>query len=224
MKAGIAIRIGVATCLAALGIGVQAAEPARVDLLIRNATIYDGSGGRPFKGDIAVSKRRVVAISAKLDNTRADQVVDARGLAAAPGFINTLSHAGDALIHDGRALSDIKQGITLELMGEGESYGPMSPAMRKEWLKRQGDIRYDITWNTLGEFLDFLTKKGVSVNVASFVGAGNVRVHEQGYVDRPPTAKRRACRTRFAGSRACPRRTGSCVTAAAWMRGATRTS
>jgi N-acyl-D-amino-acid deacylase len=162
--------------------------PTHVELLIRNVVIYDGSGGEPFKGDIAISRRRVVAIGAQLQKTTADRTVDAHGLAAAPGFINVLSHAGDTLIYDGRGMSDIKQGITLELMGEGESYGPLTDAMRAESVQLQSDIHYDITWSTLGEFLDFLAKKGTSINIASFVGAATVRAHEIGLVDRAPTA------------------------------------
>jgi N-acyl-D-amino-acid deacylase len=179
----------IAASAIALGVtaAASAAAPAHVELLIRNAVIYDGSGGTPFKGDIAVSKRRIVAIGAQLNSVAADRVVDARGLAAAPGFINTLSHTGDTLMYDGRGMSDIKQGITLELVGEGESYGPLTQAMQAERRKSQSDIYYDITWSTLGEFLDFLAKKGISPNIASFVGAATVRTHEIGLVDRAPT-------------------------------------
>jgi N-acyl-D-amino-acid deacylase len=144
-------------------------------------------GGEPVRGDIAVSDGRVVAVGSELQDYAADQVVDAHGLAVAPGFINTLSWAKDTLIADGRAMSDIKQGVTLELFGEGNSYGPLSPVTREEMLKGQGDIRFDITWTTLGEYLDSLVKKGVSVNVASFVGAATVRSHELGFANRAPT-------------------------------------
>jgi len=164
-----------------------AAGTVHADVLIRNGTIHDGTGAEPFHGDVAVSAGRVVAMGANLEGYVATQTLDAQGLAIAPGFINVLSWAPDSLIQDGRGLSDIKQGVTLEIFGEGESYGPLSEASKAEMLKTQGDIRYDITWQTLGEFLDFLVNKGVSVNVASFVGAATVRTHELGYVDRAPT-------------------------------------
>jgi N-acyl-D-amino-acid deacylase len=160
-----------------------------VQLLIRSGVIYDGSGGDPVRGDLAVNDGRVAAVGTNLQGYTADQVVDARGLAVAPGFINTLSWSTDSLIEDGRGLSDIKQGVTLELFGEGDSYGPLTPATREEMVKRQTDIHYEIPWTTLGEYLDFLVKKGVSVNVASFVGAATVRTHELGFANRAPTAE-----------------------------------
>ena len=170
-------------CLGLVG-AVSAAE--QVDLLIENGVIYDGSGGNPVKGSVAVRDGRVLAVG-KLTDYRAKQTLDAKGLAVAPGFINTLSWATESLIHDGRAMSDIKQGVTLEIFGEGTSMGPVNATIKDEMLKTQGDIRYDITWNTLGEYLDFLTGKGVSPNVASFIGAATVRQHEIGYANRAPT-------------------------------------
>lgn len=163
---------------------VLAAE--RVDLIIHDGVIYDGSGGDPIKGDVAVRAGRVVAVG-QLDDYQATQKLDARGLAVAPGFINTLSWAVESLIHDGRAMSDIKQGVTLEIFGEGNSMGPVNEAIRQEMLKTQTDIRYDIEWTTLGEYLDYLVKRGVSPNVASFVGATTVREHEIGFENRAPT-------------------------------------
>ena len=158
----------------------------QVDLLIHNGVIYDGSGGDPIKGDVAVRGDRVVAVG-QLQDYHAQRKVDAKGLAVAPGFINTLSWATESLIHDGRAMSDIKQGVTLEIFGEGTSMGPVNDVIRKEMLKTQTDIRYDITWTTLGEYLEFLTRKGVSPNVASFVGAATVREYVVGYENRAPT-------------------------------------
>lgn len=172
--------------LAALAGSAGAAE--RVDLLIRNGTIYDGRGAEPVRGDVAVRDGRVVATGALRDYT-ADREVNAGGLAVAPGFINTLSWATESLIHDGRGMSDIKQGVTLEIFGEGNSYGPVNDRVREEMIKTQADIRYDITWQTLGEYLEFLVRKGVSPNVASFVGATTVRAYEVGFDDRPPTAE-----------------------------------
>jgi N-acyl-D-amino-acid deacylase len=157
------------------------------DLLIVSGDIYDGSGGDPYVADVAISGDRIVAIGEDLGSAR--QTIDAAGLAVAPGFINMLSWATESLIEDGRSQSDIRQGVTLEVMGEGWSMGPFSEAMKEEERARQGDIRYDITWTSLGEYLQFLEDKGVATNVASFVGATTVRVHELGYEDRPPTGE-----------------------------------
>ena len=170
--------------LTTLAGGASAAE--RVDLLIRNGVIYDGRGGEPFRGDVAVKAGRVVASGTLRDYT-ADREVNANGLAVAPGFINTLSWAVESLIYDGRGMSDIKQGVTLEIFGEGNSMGPVNDRIREEMIKTQGDIRYDVTWKTLGDYLDFLVKKGVSPNVASFIGATTVREYVVGYDDVAPT-------------------------------------
>ena len=178
--------IVIAKIVLALCLVGAASAAEQVDLLIDNGIIYDGSGGNPVKGSVAVRNGRVVAVG-KLTDYRGRQTVDARGLAVAPGFINTLSWATESLIHDGRAMSDIKQGVTLEIFGEGTSMGPVNATIREEMLKTQGDIRYDITWTTLGEYLEFLVKKGVSPNVASFIGAATVRQHEIGFANRAPT-------------------------------------
>lgn len=180
---GLQVALGLALlCLTSL-----AGCAETVDLVIRDGVIYDGSGGAPVRGDIAVRDGRVVA-SGALAEYSGKQEVNAGGRAVAPGFINMLSWATDSLIYDGRAMSDIKQGVTLEIFGEGNSYGPVNAQIREEMLKTQGDIRYDITWTTLGEYLEFLVNKGVSPNVASFVGATTVRSHELGFEDRAPTA------------------------------------
>jgi N-acyl-D-amino-acid deacylase len=174
-----------------IGSGAMAANesrnPREADLLIRDGMIYDGRGGAPYKGDIAVADGRIVA-TGQLDGYSSPQTLDAHGLAVAPGFINMLSWALDSLIYDGRGSSDLEQGVTLEVCGEGDSFGPLSATSKAEMLKTQTDIHYDITWNTLGEFLDQLVAKGISPNVASFVGAATVRVHELGYANRAPTA------------------------------------
>lgn len=157
------------------------------DCIIRNGLIYDGSGSGPREGDVAITGERIVAIGpAGADRGKLE--IDAGGLAVAPGFINMLSWAGDDLLVDGRSQSDIRQGVTLEVMGEGTSMGPWTDAMKAYDREQQGDIKYDIAWTTLGEYLEHLTRRGVSCNVASFVGATTVRVHEIGYADRPPTA------------------------------------
>ena len=159
---------------------------ADYDLLIRNGTIYDGCGRPPVAGDIAVNGETIAAIG-QLRGSRGRAELDARGLAVAPGFINMLSWANRSLIEDGRSQSDIRQGVTLEVLGEGSSMGPLNDTMKRQMREQQGDIKYGIEWTTLGEYLDHLVKRGVSCNVASFVGATTVRVHEIGYADRPPT-------------------------------------
>lgn len=155
------------------------------DVVIRNGTLYDGRGGRPAVGDVALMGDRIAGIG--LVGGRGRVEVDAAGLAVAPGFINMLSWATEALLVDGRSQSDIRQGVTLEIFGEGWSMGPLTDAMKRENRERQGDIKYDIAWTTLGEYLDHLVARGVSCNVASFVGATTVRIHVVGYDDRPAT-------------------------------------
>jgi N-acyl-D-amino-acid deacylase len=160
-------------------------EPA-YDVVIRNGTIYDGSGRLPFRGDLAMNGDTIAAVGERVSGSgRVD--IDADGLAVAPGFINMLSWATESLIHDGRSQSDVRQGVTLEVFGEGESMGPLNDAMKRKLRERQHDITYDIEWTTLGEYLSFLERRGISPNVASFVGATTVRIHELGYEDRAPT-------------------------------------
>jgi N-acyl-D-amino-acid deacylase len=161
-------------------------SPTQYDLLIRNGTIYDGSGGPPISGDLAVRGQTIAAIGA-LSAARGQSELDARGMAVAPGFINMLSWANRSLIEDGRSQSDIRQGVTLEVMGEGTSMGPLTETMKRHLKEQQGDIKYDIEWTTLDEYLQHLVRRGISCNVASFVGATTARVHEIGYTDRPPT-------------------------------------
>ena len=175
-------------CLSLIALlGLSAASPAAdYDLVIRNGTLYDGSGNTPVVGDIAIQGDTIAAIG-KVRDARGRTEIDAAGLAVAPGFINMLSWANESLIHDGRSQSDIRQGVTLEIMGEGESMGPLDRRMKKEMREAQADIKFDIKWTTLGGYLDYLVQRGVSCNVASFVGATTVRIHEVGYADRPPT-------------------------------------
>jgi N-acyl-D-amino-acid deacylase len=155
------------------------------DLLIRGGTIYDGTGGAPVEGDVAVVGDRIAAVGALRGACGHDEV-DARGLAVAPGFVNVLSWASDSLLEDGRAQSDVRQGVTLEVLGEGWSMGPLTDEM-KEQLAAESLLPIDVEWTTLGEYLDHLVHRGVSPNVASFVGATTVREHVLGQVDRPPT-------------------------------------
>jgi N-acyl-D-amino-acid deacylase len=155
------------------------------DLLIRAGTIYDGQGGAPFDGDVAILGDRIVAVG-RLDDWRGRDELDARGLAVAPGFVNMLSWATESLLVDGRAQSDVRQGVTLEVMGEGSSMGPLTEAMKEE-LAAQSLVGLQPEWTTLGEFLEHLVRRGVAPNVASFIGAATVREHELGAEDRAPT-------------------------------------
>jgi N-acyl-D-amino-acid deacylase len=177
-------------CLAPFALAiltVSGCQPvARYDLILRGGTIYDGTGSPGVVGDVAVSGDRIAALG-DLGRAKGDAEVDVKGLAVAPGFINMLSWAVATLIHDGRSQGDIRQGVTLEVFGEGESMGPWNEEMKRINLAQQDSIRYDIEWTTLGEYLDFLVKKGIAPNVASFVGATTVRIHELGYQNRPPT-------------------------------------
>jgi len=156
------------------------------DTLLRGGIIYNGSGGSPFVADVAIAGDSIVAIGPSLPG-RARHEIDVEGLAVAPGFINMLSWANESLIEDGRSQSDIRQGVTLEVMGEGESMGPLTDTMKTVMRSLQGDIVYPITWTTLGGYLDFLAAKGISTNVASFVGAATVRECVLGWDNRPPT-------------------------------------
>jgi len=148
--------------------------------------VYDGSGGEAIRGDVAIRGDRIAAVGKV--NGRGTTEIDAHGLAVAPGFINVMSQAQESLIADGRGMSDIKQGVTLEVFGEGESMGPLSPAMKDEIKRYQTDIKYEVGWTTLGEYLEWLTRRGVSPNVASFIGAATPRIYVLGRANRAPTA------------------------------------
>ena len=161
-------------------------DAAAYDVVIRGGTIYDGSGNAPVVGDVAISRDTIAAIGS-LPDAQGRTEIDARGLAVAPGFINMLSWANESLLEDPRSMSDIVQGVTLEVFGEGESMGPLNDQMKQTMTELQGDIEYDIEWTTLGEYLEYLEQRGVSPNVASFIGATTLRIHELGYADRPPT-------------------------------------
>ena len=169
---------------AAMVCTAAAPRPA-YDVIIRGGTIYDGTGAAPVAGDVAIKGDRIVKVG-RVTGT-AKRTVDARGLAVAPGFINMLSWATESLIADGRSMGDIKQGVTLEVMGEGDSMGPLTPAMKADALKRQGDIKFPIGWTSLRQYQDRLVAKGISPNIASFIGATTVRIHELGEGDVDPT-------------------------------------
>ncbi len=156
------------------------------DVILRHGTVYDGTGTAPMVADVAIAGDTIAAIG-DLSAASGRVEIDVSGMAVAPGFINMLSWATASLIEDGRSQSDIRQGVTLEVFGEGWSMGPWTEAMKLEDLEQQGDITYDITWTTLGEYLEMLERRGVSPNVASFIGATTVRIHELGYQNRAPT-------------------------------------
>ena len=186
--------LSIATLIAA----AACADEANYDVLISGGTVYDGSGAAPFVGDVAINGDRVVAVG-DLSAATAESVVDATGLAVSPGFVNMLSWATESLIVDGRSQGDLRQGVTLEVFGEGNSLGPMNAAMKEEWLETFVDYvgseqraaellggAVEVPWTTLGDYLEFLETKGISTNVASFLGATTTRIHELGYADRAP--------------------------------------
>lgn len=180
-----------AAALAVVLGGASDAQPAAYDLLIRGGEIYDGSGGPALKGDVGIKGERIVCVGV-CPAGQAANTVDAAGKAVSPGFINMLSWSTESLIQDGRGQSELRQGVTLQVMGEGSSMGPMTPLMKQMEARRQGDIRYPITWNSLDEYLRFLEQKGVSVNVASFVGSATVRENVLGEGDVDPTPEQLA--------------------------------
>jgi N-acyl-D-amino-acid deacylase len=155
------------------------------DIVLRHATLYDGSGKPPINGDLAIRGDRIAAVGEV--RGRGANEIDVHGLAVAPGFINVMSQAQESLIADGRSLSDTKQGVTTEIFGEGESMGPLSPAMKKELIDSQGDVKYPVEWMTLREYLDWLQHRGVTPNIGSFLGAATPRVYVLGRENRDPS-------------------------------------
>jgi N-acyl-D-amino-acid deacylase len=169
--------------LAATSASVVAAD---FDVIIRNGAVYDGSGAEAQHIDLAIRGDRIAGVG-NFKNAKAKTIIDANGLAVAPGFINMLSWSTESLIQDGRSQSEIRQGVTTEIMGEGESMGPVNDRVREHMLREQADIKYDIKWNTLAEYLQYLEKRGISCNVASFIGATTIRENIIGFDDRAPT-------------------------------------
>ena len=171
---------------------LSCAAPPEHQVVLKGGTIYDGSGGAPYVGDVAIDGDTISAVVSYGENAADAGLhgvteIDVAGMAVSPGFINMLSWANESLLEDGRGESDLLQGVTLVVMGEGWSMGPLNNAMKAEMLEDQGDIKFDVAWTSLGGYLDHLVERGVSTNVASFVGATTVRVHELGYEDRAPT-------------------------------------
>ena len=162
-------------------------SPIAYDVVLQNTTIYDGSGEVPYLGDIGINAD-TIAVIGKPNSLKGKKNIVLDGLATAPGFINMLSWANVALLEDGRSQSDIRQGVTLEVMGEGSSMGPLTEEMKEAMKEGQVDINFDIPWTTLGEYLTHLEQKGVCTNVASFVGNGTLRQHVIGFENRPATS------------------------------------
>ncbi|SDQ76158.1 N-acyl-D-amino-acid deacylase family protein [Flagellimonas zhangzhouensis] len=172
--------------LAFIFILASCSQPQNFDILIKNGQIVDGSGQPSYIGAVGINADTIAAVGDLGDATGTTEI-DATGLAVSPGFINMLSWATESLIEDGRSMADIKQGVTLEVFGEGWSMGPLNKSMKEDEKESQGDIKYEIAWESLNEYLEYLTTKGISPNVASFVGATTLRVYTVGYEDRAPT-------------------------------------
>ena len=178
-------RLAVITLLT-IGLLAGCTLPISHDLILRGGNVYDGSGGEPYIGDVAIDGDKIVALG-DIGDATAKVEIDVQGLAVAPGFVNMMSWANESLIEDGRSQSDIRQGVTLEIMGEGESMGPLNDAMKAEMIRLQTDIHYDIEWTTLAEYLEYLERRGISPNVASFIGTATPRWYVIGHEDREPT-------------------------------------
>ncbi|MBA3273251.1 MAG: D-aminoacylase, partial [Chthoniobacterales bacterium] len=164
---------------------VFAAPAEEFDVLIKGGTVYAGTTGEPRRADVAIRGDRIVGVG-DFAAARAKSSVDASGMAVAPGFINMLSWSTESLLADGRSQSDIRQGVTTEIMGEGNSMGPLNETMKRRMIEEQKDIKYDIEWSTLSEYLRHLEARGVSCNVASFIGATTIREYVLGLEDKQP--------------------------------------
>ena len=160
--------------------------PADFDVIIKDGTLYDGTGAEPKQADVAIRGGRIARIG-DFKTAKAKTIIDAKGLAVAPGFINMLSWSVASLIQDGRSQSEIRQGVTTEIMGEGFSMGPVNDRVREAMLRMQTDVKFEIKWTTLGEYLRYLETRGVSCNVASFIGAATIRAYVIGFEDKQPT-------------------------------------
>src|SRR5437763_9629179 len=190
MKRDFVLAIAFVTLAVPLAMFAQDHSPspasAHFDVIIKGGTVYDGSGDEPRQADVAIRGDRIAGVG-DFESATAKTIVDAKGLAVTPGFINMLSWSTESLIQDGRSQSEIRQGVTTEIMGEGESMGPVNDRVREHMIRQQTDIKYDIKWNTLAEYLQYLEKRGISCNVASFLGATTVREYVIGFEDKQPT-------------------------------------
>jgi N-acyl-D-aspartate/D-glutamate deacylase len=184
------MRLRLAVCGVSLVLGLalaaSAEEPA-FDVVIRGGMVYDGSGEEPRRADVGIRGDKVEAVG-DLSKASAGRIVDATGMAVAPGFINMLSWSTDSLIADGRSQSELRQGVTTQIFGEGFSMGPLNDKLRKFLESQQTDFKYEMPWTTLSEYLAYLEKRGISQNVASYVGATTLRTYVIGFDKRAPTA------------------------------------
>src|SRR6266478_1966968 len=169
-----------------IGGGQIASADAPFDIVIKGGTVYDGTGGEGHVTDVAIRGDRIAGVG-DLAKASVKKTIDAHGLAVAPGFINMLSWSNESLVQDGRSQSEIRQGVTTEIMGEGESMGPLNDRMKTRLVREQTDIKFEIKWNTLAEYLHYLEKRGISCNVTSFLGATTVREYVIGFEDKQPT-------------------------------------
>ncbi len=181
----LSLSLGFYLALTAIAQGQSRSQPQSFDIIIKGGTVYDGSGAPPVKADIGIRGDRIAMVG-NLSRATAPTIVDAGGLAVAPGFINMLAHSESSLIVDPRSLSELKQGVTTQIFGE-LSMGPLNDEMKQRLRQQQGDIKYDIEWTTVTEYLTFLEKRGISQNVASFIGAATIRENVIGLEDKPPT-------------------------------------
>src|SRR5688500_14910667 len=178
--------LGLALFLGSYAITFQ--QPSVFDTIIRGGTVYDGTGTPGRVTDVGIRGDRIAAVG-DLSGSTAPSVIDAKGLAVAPGSINMLSWATESLLTDRRSQGDLRQGVTTEIFGEGSSMGPLNDAMKKRAYEQMGDIKYEITWTTLSEYLRDLQRRGISTNVASFIGATTIREHVIGLEDKKPTSE-----------------------------------
>lgn len=170
----------------ALSASAGAATPS-YDVVIRGGTIYDGSGGKAYTGDVAIEGDRIARVAPHITAGGRTEI-DAAGKAVAPGFINMLAHPEESLLVDGRGLSDLAQGVTLEVIGE-DSMGPLTTKMKHDMEAREGDIKFKVDWTTLGQYMEKLERRGISPNVASYVGEATVRENLLGEDDVQPTPR-----------------------------------
>jgi len=184
----LAVLIATAACHTDVRPPALPSTPGAYDVVIRGGTVYDGTGAPGVRADVAIRADRI-AVVGDLSKSAAPITIDASGLAVAPGFINMLSWSTDSLLVDGRSQGELREGVTTQIFGEGSSMGPLTPEMKKRAVEQMGDLKYDITWTTLSEYLRELERRGVSQNVASFIGATTIREHVIGLEDKKPTAK-----------------------------------
>jgi len=177
-------------------LAISCAREPDYDLLVRGGAIYDGTGAAGYTGDVAINGDRIVYVGPRAPGD-ARRVIDAAGQAVTPGFINMLSWSNESLLVDGRGQGELRQGVTLEVMGEGESMGPLTPPMKEEMAAQQGDLKFAVEWTTLGEYLETLERKGISLNVASHIGAATARINLLGSEDADPTPEQLAAMQRL---------------------------